>query len=157
MDAQVIWNGKLQFTGSANSGFQIPLDAGPGVGGEKQGFSPMELLLIGLAGCTGMDVISILQKKRQPVTSFDVRVHADRAREHPRVFTHIVVEYIIGGNVDPAAVARAVELSVTKYCPAEGMFGQIVTIEHHIRLVDAGDAAPAGSKSTSAGRAKPVE
>jgi len=157
MDALVIWNGNLQFTGSANSGFQVSLDAGTSVGDERNGFSPMELLLVGLAGCTGMDVISILQKKRQPVTSFEVRAHAERAKDHPRVFTHIVIEYIIGGNVDPAAADRAVELSVTKYCPAEGMFGQIATIEHHIRLVDTGEERPPESKLESGSGPQPAE
>ncbi len=97
----------------------------------------MELIALGLAGCTGMDVISILQKKRQEVTGFEVRVHADQASDHPRVFTHIVVEYLIRGKgVDPAAIERAIELSKTKYCPAQAMLDKAVAIEHTYTLTE---------------------
>lgn len=82
-----------------------------------------------------MDVISILQKKRQEVTSFEVRVHAERAADHPKVFTSITVEYILSGiNLDPGAVDRAVELSSTKYCPAQAMLAQAVPITHKVTI-----------------------
>jgi putative redox protein len=137
MEASVKWNGKISFTGSAGSGFSIPLDSSKDSGGDDQGFRPLELLLVGLAGCTAMDVISILVKKRQNVTSFDVKVHADRAADHPKIFTHIVVEYIVGGTgVDPAAVERAVELSKTKYCSANAMLAKAAAIEHKITLLN---------------------
>ncbi len=91
----------------------------------------MELIAIGLAGCTAMDVISILQKKRQDVTAFETRVHARRAVEHPKVFTNIQIEYIVEGRkIDPAAVERAIELSETKYCPAQAMLAKAVKIDH---------------------------
>jgi putative redox protein len=107
------------------------------VGGDDDGPRPMELLAIGFAGCTAMDVISILQKKKQEVTAFEVRVHADRAEEHPRVFTRIVMEYVVSGNkVDRTAVERAVQLSSEKYCPAQAMFKKIVPLELKITLKD---------------------
>ncbi len=129
MDAKVTWQGRMSFSGSADSGFHLPLGALPAVGGDSDGFQPMELLAIGLAGCTAMDVISILQKKRQAVSAFEVQVHAERATEHPKVFTGAVIEYIIRGrDIDPTAVLRALELSATRYCPAQAMFSQLFPI-----------------------------
>jgi putative redox protein len=137
MDASVTWKGKMSFEGTANSGFVLPLDTKVEQGGDGNGFSPMELILVGLAGCTGMDVIDILHKKRQDVTGFEVRVHGDRASEYPKVFDHIVVEYIITGhNVNPAAVDRSVELSFTKYCPVQAMVALSAQIEHKITILE---------------------
>ncbi len=131
MDVNVIWKDKLAFTGKGEKNFTMPLDAEAEVGGEASGFRPMELIAIGLAGCTAMDTISILQKKRQDVTAFEVQVHAERATEFPKVFTNIVVEYLVEGhNVDPAAVERSIELSATKYCPAQAMLSKACHIEH---------------------------
>jgi putative redox protein len=130
MQAKVTWSQRLSFTGTADTGFSVPLGTKPEVGGDNDGFLPMELIALGLAGCTAMDVISILQKKRQEITSFEVIVNGERADEHPRVFTHIEIEYRIGGvDVAEAAVERAIELSETKYCPAQGMLSQIVPID----------------------------
>lgn len=138
MEAKVTWNSRLSFTSTGANGFTVPLDAEPDVGGEHKGFEPMELIAIGLAGCTAMDTISILQKKRQDVTGLEVLVHADRAAEFPKVFTHIVLEYIVTGhNVDPVAVARSIELSATKYCPAQAMLIKAVKIEHKYTIKDA--------------------
>lgn len=137
MDAKVTWQGRMSFTGSANSGFPIQLGTDPAVGGDNDGARPMELIAIGLAGCTAMDVISILQKKRQDVTAFEVRVHGDRADEHPKVFTKITIEYLIEGrNIDPAAVERAMELSETKYCPAQAMLGKVVPIALKYKITE---------------------
>ena len=125
----------MSFTGSAESGFTIPLGTSPDVGGDNDGLRPMELLAIGLAGCTAMDVISILQKKKQEVTGFEVQVHADRAEEQPHVFTKIIIEYLVSGRkVERAAVERAVQLSAEKYCPAQAMFSKVVPIELKISL-----------------------
>ena len=135
MEANVIWKRRLSFTGKADSGFTLPLGTSPDVGGDNDGFRPTELFLIGLAGCTGMDVISILQKKRQEVTNFEIFVKADRSDTHPKVFTHIQVEYVVTGhNIEREAVERAVELSTTKYCPAQKMLSQSVPIEHKITI-----------------------
>ena len=140
MDAKVTWQGRMSFTGSADSGFSVQLGTDPAVGGDNDGVRPMELIAMGLAGCTAMDVISILQKKRQEVTGFEVRLHAERADEHPKVFTHITIEYLIEGrNVDPAAVERAMELSETKYCPAQAMLGKFAQIELRYKITEVGE------------------
>lgn len=135
MDAKVIWKQGLSFDGSADSGFTIPLGSSVESGGADDGLRPMELLAIGLAGCTAMDVISILEKKRQKVSAFEVRVHAERGEEHPRVFTSMQIEYVVTGEeIDPAAVNRAVELSETKYCSAQAMLKKAVTITNKITI-----------------------
>jgi putative redox protein len=135
MDAKVIWKEKMSFDGSSESGFTVPLGTSPAVGGDDDGFRPLELLAIGLAGCTAMDVMSIMQKKRQEINSFEVQVHAERAAEHPKVFTHIVIEYIISGNnLSEEAVQRAVQLSEEKYCPAQAMFKQVAPMELKITI-----------------------
>ena len=135
MEAKVTWHNDLSFSGTADSQFTLPLGSTPDVGGANDGFRPMELFLVGLAGCTGMDVISILKKKRQDVRSFEVRVSAERAQEHPKGFARIQIEYIVSGKqVDPAAVERAVELSATKYCPAQAMLSPVVPIQSKITL-----------------------
>lgn len=132
--AKVVWKNDLKFTGSADSGFSLPLDTSPAEGG-GDGFRPMELLLVGLAGCTGMDVISILKKKQQDVIGFEVAVQGERATEHPRIYTHITIEYIVTGrNIDRAAVERAVELSETKYCSANAMLSKSAQIDHVITM-----------------------
>lgn len=136
MEAKVTWKGRMSFDGAAGSGFTLPLGAKLESGGDDDGFRPLELLLVGLAGCTAMDVISILQKKRQEVTRFEVNVQGVRAEDHPKVFTHIEVEYIVGGpNVDLEAVERAVALSETKYCSSSAMLGKTAQITHKITLV----------------------
>lgn len=136
MEAKVVWKSRMSFNGSSESGYWVPLGTSPSVGGENDGFRPMELIAIGLAGCTGMDVISILEKKKQNVTNFEVRVHAENAVEHPKVFTSIEIEYVVQGvGIDAAAVERAVELSETKYCPAQNMLGKAVPITHKISII----------------------
>jgi putative redox protein len=138
MEAKVTWKGRMSFEGEANSGFMVKLGADPSVGGDNDGFRPLELFAVGVAGCTAMDVISILQKKRQNVTAFETRLHAERAEEHPKVFTRVVIEYLIEGHqIDPMAVERAIELSATKYCSAQAMLEKAVKIDHtyHIKEV----------------------
>ena len=137
MEGSVVWKGKMGFTGKAGSGFSLPLDTSVETGGDDQGFRPMELLLVGLAGCTSMDVISILQKKQQQVNGFEVKVNGERATDHPKVFTQIEVEYIVtGANINPAAVERAVELSETKYCSAYATLSKAVKIGHKITILE---------------------
>ncbi len=138
MDAKVTWGGRLTFTGAADSGFSVPLGGKASAGGDEDGFRPMELLAEGLAGCTAMDVISILTKKRQDVTAFEVRVHTDQAEEHPKVFTHARVEYhVTGRQLDEAALLRSIELSATRYCPAIAMFEKLFPIELKYYLYEA--------------------
>jgi len=135
MDAKVIWKGRMSFDGSSDSGFVVPIGTSPEVGGDDDGFRPMELIAIGLAGCTAMDVISILEKKKQNVSGFEVKVHAIKSTEHPKVFTSIEIEYLVHGEaIDRAAVERAVDLSETKYCPAQAMLGKVVPITHRITI-----------------------
>ncbi len=116
------------------SGHAVILDAGPEVGGTDQGPRPMELVLVALAGCTAMDVLSILRKKRQPLEGFAMEVRGERAPEHPRVYTDIDLLYIVKGNVDPQAVARAIELSATKYCSVSAMLSKTARIRYRYRI-----------------------
>jgi putative redox protein len=137
MTAKVTWNGRMSFTGKADSGFTVPLGADPSVGGDNDGFRPMELMALSLAGCTAMDVISILQKKRQEVTGFEVRVETERATEHPKVFTLMTIVYVLEGiKIDPAAVERAIQLSAEKYCPAQSMLAKAVEVKHKYHIIE---------------------
>jgi len=100
----------------------------------------MELLLSGLAGCTGMDVISILRKQRQDVTAYEVHVTGIRAEEHPMVFVEITVEHIVTGHhIKPEAVARAIQLSEERYCGAGAMLGKVAHLTHTYRLIEAAE------------------
>lgn len=137
MHASVIWSRGMTFTGSADSGFTLPLGTDPSVGGDNDGFRPMELLVIGLAGCTAMDVISILRKKRQDVTGFEVTVDTERADEHPKVVTAFAIRYIVRGRaVDPRAVERAIELSRDTYCPAQAMLSKAAPITVSYEVIE---------------------
>ena len=137
MDATVKLDHGMTFQATANSGFTLQIGASPSVGGDDDGPRPMELLLMGLGGCTGMDVISILRKKRQDITDFEVQLHADRAEDHPHVFTRITINYVIRGRgVNPKAVERAIELSETKYCPAQAMMAKAAPIEHTYEIIE---------------------
>jgi len=137
MDAKVIWKERMSFEGTSDSGFKIPLGTSLDIGGDNDGFRPMELIAIGLAGCTAMDVISILRKKRQKVRNFEVKVHAERSNEHPKVFTHLAIEYVIRGKDIPREpVERAVELSASKYCPAQAMLKQVAPMELKITILE---------------------
>ncbi|MBN2387286.1 MAG: OsmC family protein [Anaerolineales bacterium] len=130
METKVTWKQGLSFDGQAESGFIVPLGADPAVGGANDGFRPLELLAISLAGCTAMDVVSILQKKRQAVTAFEVHLAVDRAAEHPKVFTRAVITYAVTGQgIDEAALLRAIELSSVRYCPAQAMLGKAFPME----------------------------
>jgi putative redox protein len=126
----------MHFLAEAGSGHSVDMDAARDGGGQDQGFRPMELLLVGLSGCTGMDVISILRKKREQVTGYEVQVHAERAEDHPMVFTNITVEHIVTGyHINPSAVARAIALSESRYCGAGAMLGRTARLKHTYRLV----------------------
>jgi putative redox protein len=115
MDTRITWQGELAFLATAHDGFEVKLDGASGAG---HGAGPMEMLGMALAGCTGMDAISILEKKRQKITRFEVIFHGERAHEHPTRFLKGALDYMVTGHgVDEAAVVRAIELSVTKYCP----------------------------------------
>ncbi len=135
MDAKVTWQGDMSFVGTADSGCEVKLDSSELVGGHDDGFRPTELLAIGIVGCTGMDVISILRKKRVQVDGFEVRVHVEKAEQHPKVFTHLNLEYIFTGkNLNPADLERAIQLSEEKYCPSMAMFRQIAQISRTVTI-----------------------
>ena len=128
----------LRFEGEAGSGHRVLLDASEHVGGQNAGFRPMELLLVGLAGCTGMDVISILRKQGQEVTGYRVLVHGLRAETHPMVFEDITVEHIITGHhLDREVIGRAIELSEQRYCCAGAMLGKVAQLRHMCCIVEA--------------------
>ncbi len=127
---------RMAFDGTAPTGHVIRVDADPSVGGEDTGSEPKGLLLVALGSCTGMDVISVMRKKRQVVTAYTINVYATEATEHPKVYTSILVEHILSGpKVDEAAVARSIELSITKYCPVHALLSRVVPIEHVYRIL----------------------
>jgi putative redox protein len=129
-------DGEMGFRAKTGSGHEVLMDAAPDVGGADGGARPMELLLAGLAGCTGMDVISILRKMRQDVVDYEVTVVGERAEEHPHVYTRIVVEHIVSGRgLIEANVARAVELSATRYCAASATLEKAAKVEHRYKIV----------------------
>jgi putative redox protein len=130
-EAKTIWKEKQKFEGVASSGHTIILD-----GDKAAGNSPMELVLIGLCGCTGYDVVSILQKKREPFTSLEVRAEAERATEPPTVYTKIKLIYRVGGKVSHKAVEDAVRLSKEKYCSVSAMLTKTAAISAEIEYAD---------------------
>jgi putative redox protein len=131
-EAKTTWIAKQRFDGIASSGHSIVVD-----GDKAAGNSPMELVLIGLCGCTGYDVVSILQKKREPFTSLEVRAQAERAAEPPSVYTAIKLIYRVGGKVSRKAVEDAVHLSKDKYCSVSAMLAKTATISFEIEYLDA--------------------
>jgi putative redox protein len=128
----------MAFEATAGSGHMLVMDANAQHGGTGKGFSPMELLLVGLGGCTAMDVISILRKMRQEVVDYRVEVSGTRREEHPQVYTEIEVVHVVRGRgVDPAKVAHAVELSSTKYCSASAMLAASAEVRHRYEVEEA--------------------
>lgn len=131
----------MRFDTASGSGHHVILDAAEHAGGQDAGFRPMEMLLVGLAGCTGMDVISILRKKRQQVTAYEVHVQGIRAEQDPMVFVDITVEHIVTGqHVQPEAVARAIQLSEERYCGAGATLGKLAHLTHTFRIIEAADS-----------------
>lgn len=131
-EARTTWLEKQRFTGSAVSGHSIVVD-----GDHVAGNSPMELVLIGLCGCTGYDVVSILRKKREPFSSLEVRAQAERAPDPPSVYTEIKLLYRVGGKVSRKAVEDAVRLSEEKYCSVSAMLAKTAKITTEIEFLDA--------------------
>ena len=136
MEVVLNWKGNMAFEGAGDSGFVQRMDT-DAAGGENTGARPMEFIALGLAGCTAMDVISILQKKRQPVKEFQVQVHAQRAEEHPKVIVSAVIEYLVTGrDVDEEALLRAISLSAEKYCPAQAMLSKAFPMQLVYKIFD---------------------
>ena len=131
-EARATWIEKQRFNGVSDSGHPIVVD-----GDKAAGNSPMELVLIGLCGCTAYDVVSILQKKREPLTSLEVRARAERAKDPPSVYTEIKLIYRIGGKVSRKAAEDAVRLSKEKYCSVSAMLDKTAKITTEIEFVNA--------------------
>jgi putative redox protein len=133
----VTWKDNMAFDAEA-SGEHVPLDAAPEHGGTGPGFRPKQLLLVALAGCTGMDVVAILRKMHQPLKHFDVRVEGDLSDSQPAVYARmrIVYEFSTRDGLDPSKVERAVALSQEKYCGVSAMLRKAAEIAHEIRYVD---------------------
>jgi putative redox protein len=138
VEIQASWQGGLAFEAVNEVGLQIMMDS-PLAEGAPKGPSPMQVFLMGLLGCTAMDVISILEKKRQDVTAMEVNVVGNRADDHPRYYTDITMEFVVRGrNVDPKAVERAIELSAEKYCSASANLQPKSEIKHRFRVEEDG-------------------
>ncbi len=137
-NVQVTWTGPgMRMVGDVEGGPAILLDSSSPEYGTHSGPSPMELLLLGLAGCTAMDVISIMAKKRQPMTNLQVKVQGERADTHPKIWTKIHLEYIAyGQGINETALARAIELSESTYCSANAMLSKAAEITHSYRIVE---------------------
>jgi putative redox protein len=137
MEANLRWQGGMQFLAEADSGHALVLDGPPDLGGRNTGVRPMEMILMGLGGCTGVDVVHILKKSRQAVDGVEVKLSAERADTDPKVFTKIHVHFLVKGEkLNPKHVARAVELSAEKYCSASLMLRGSVEITHSHEIVE---------------------
>jgi len=137
MKVTVNWKADMTFIGTPDSGFSVQMDAGSSFGGTNSGVRPLEMIALGLAGCTAMDVMSVLQKKRQHVTQFEVQMNAPRSADHPKVFTSAVITYVVTGtNVDETALLRSIELAATKYCPAQAMLEQVFPMDLHYEIYE---------------------
>lgn len=133
---KIKWIKNMQMSGATASGHTIALDGPPESGGENLGARPMELLLLGLGGCTAVDVVSTLKKMRQNITDFEVEIESERAVLHPKIFTKIHLKFLIKGeNLDDKKIQKAIELSATKYCSASIMLGQLAKITHSFEVI----------------------
>ena len=138
MKARIKWVDGIMFVGEAPSGHSVVMDGSVEVGGTDMGIRPLEMLLLGMGGCSSIDVIGILKKGRADLVDCTVEIEATRADEIPKVFTGIHAHYIVSGrNLKPAAVERAIELSVEKYCSASIMLAKTATITHDYEIIEA--------------------
>ena len=127
----------MSFVGESDSGYSVVMDGAPDAGGRNLGVRPMEMLLLGLGGCTAFDVISILHKSRQQVVDCEVEIEAERAEDIPRVFTKIHVHFIVSGrDLEQSKVAKAVDLSADKYCSASRMLEKTAAITHDFKIIN---------------------
>ncbi|MCL5024751.1 MAG: OsmC family protein [Nitrospirae bacterium] len=137
MEAKVTYVDGLRFLGEASSGHAVVMDGDPEYGGKNTGLRPTELLLVGLGGCSGMDVISILKKKRQDVRKLEITVKGQRAEDHPKKFTDITIEFIVTGRaLSEEAVKRAVDLSMDKYCSVKATIEGVAKISFAYRILE---------------------
>jgi putative redox protein len=138
MKARIRWLEDMIYVGESGSGHAMVMDGPPELGGRNLGVRPMEMLLLGMGGCTAIDVINILKKARQPVTGCEVELEAERADTDPKVFTHIQVHFIVTGKgVNENHLKRAIALSAEKYCSASIMLGKTAEITHSYEIREA--------------------
>lgn len=142
MKARVKWVEGMTFLGESGSGHAVVIDGAPEFGGRNLGVRPMEMLLLGLGGCSAFDVVLILKRGREPVTDCWVEVEAERAETDPKVFTRIHMHYVVTGRgLSAAKVERAIALSAEKYCSASVMLGKTAEITHDFELRDEAQAS----------------
>jgi putative redox protein len=138
MKARIKWVQDVMFLGESGSGHAVVMDGSPESGGRNLGVRPMEMLLLGLGGCSAFDVVTILKRGREPVTDCVVELQAQRADTDPKVFTAIELIYKVSGhNLDLKKVERAVALSADKYCSASKMLSATAKLTHRVELIDA--------------------
>jgi len=138
MKARVKWIEGMAMMAQSPSGHAVVMDGPPDTGGQNLGPRPMEMVLLGLGGCTAVDVIQILKKARQAITDCDVELEAERAEQAPKVFTRIHMHYIVTGKgLQEAQVKRAIQLSAQKYCSASAMLGKTADITHDFEIREA--------------------
>ena len=137
MKSRIKWVENVSFMGETDSGHAVIMDGPPDHGGRNLGPRPMEMLLLGLGGCTTFDVIMILKKSRQNVSDCEVEISAERADDEPKVFTKIHVHFIVSGkDLKEKQVERAVSLSAEKYCSASIMLGKTAEITHDFKIIE---------------------
>jgi len=136
MTINIKWQGGMAFEGTKESGHAVLMDAAPEVGGENKGARPMEMVLLGLGGCTSIDVIMMLQKAKQAVEDCQVEIRSERSDSIPKVFTKIHVHFkITGQDLNPKKVERAVNLSAEKYCSVSKMLEASVEMSHDFEII----------------------
>ena len=137
MNISVNWVDGLLMVGKSDSGHTITMDGPPESGGENLGVRPMEMLLLGVAGCTMIDVVTTLKKMRQDLSHLETKINAERATDHPKVFTDIHIQFVVKGkDLDPKKVDKAITLSAEKYYSASIMLGETATITHDFEVVE---------------------
>jgi putative redox protein len=142
MKARVQWLDGRAFVGESGSGHAVVMDGSPEAGGRNIGIRPMEMMLLGLGGCTAFDVVMILERMREKVTALDIAVDGERAKEDPKVFTHVKMIYKVRGyGLNPDKVNRAIHLSADKYCSATAIIGAHAKFEHVVEITEEGSEA----------------
>lgn len=138
MKARVKWLDNMSFVGESGSGHSVVMDGPPELGGRNLGVRPMEMLLLGLGGCSSFDVVLILQKSKQQVIDCEVEIEAERADKEPKVFTRIHLHFIVSGrNLAVDKVERAIKLSAEKYCSASIMLAKTAAVTHDFEVREA--------------------
>jgi len=137
-EANVRWAGRMTFIGKAGTNHLVPMDTTPEFDGDSSATKPLELLLIALGGCTGMDIVPLFKKMRQDVTTVELNISAERSEDHPRVYTKIDIEYVVTGQaLEDDKVKRAIELSQEKYCSVSAMLKKACPVNYSVRVVQA--------------------